>query len=68
MYADKGSASKKNRTHLQENTMNSAIVAFKRFAESSLNYASSETTLSQSVGGFDTIISRDEFEAEYLGD
>lgn len=48
--------------------MNSAIFAFKRFEESSLNYASSETTLSQSVGGFDTIISRDEFEAEYLGD
>ena len=48
--------------------MNSAIFGFKRFEESSLNYASPETTLSQSVGDFDTIISRDEFEAEYAGD
>lgn len=48
--------------------MNSAIFAFKRFEESSLNYASTQTTRSKSVGGFDTIISRDEFEAEYPDD
>lgn len=44
--------------------MNSSIFAFKRFEETSLQYASADKTLHQTVGGFDTIVSRDEFEAE----
>ena len=40
--------------------MNAAIFAFKRFEESSLSYAGGEH-LSDKVGGFDAVITRDEF-------
>lgn len=39
--------------------MNSAIFAFKRFEEASLTYAGGKT-LSEMVGGFDTVLSREE--------
>ena len=44
--------------------MNSAIFAFKRFEETSLIYANSEKSLPQLIGGFDKIVSRDEFEED----
>lgn len=44
--------------------MNSSIFDFKRFEETSLQYASADKTFQQTVGGFDTIVSREEFEAE----
>lgn len=42
--------------------MNAAIFAFKRFEEGSLTYAGGEA-LSDKVGGFDAVITRDEFYA-----
>lgn len=46
--------------------MNSAIFAFKRFEESSLTYAGGKS-LSDQVGGFDSIVDRDELDDVIVG-
>lgn len=43
--------------------MNDAVYKFKRYEDSSLNYTGIDRHEEQAVGGFDTVLTRDEFDA-----
>lgn len=42
--------------------MNDAVYTFKRYEDSSLNYTGIDRHKGESVGGYDTVLTRDEFE------